>query len=295
MEVPDKFDDSRDRVSLVSAVKTPLGFFTLTVLVVETVFAVLLGVVELDPTTQGSLVWAMVGILAALIVLVAFLAYKRPEALRGERAPQSPDLLSPPRDDPPLLGTGATSRSESESLGAEFGISEVHAGRGAKIFNEYDKHLANLSENLDVMGFGLSSFREDHADHLDMWSKTVRIRILLLDPDAPFLGDSYADLRDDEEGNPQGQIRRDVRAFVGSVRALVSRRLFAVRLYRCLPSINVFRVDETAFWGPYLIDKQSRNTPTFEVRAGGILYAEVTGHFDRIWVTYPLLRYHLLC
>ena len=60
-------------------------------------------------------------------------------------------------------------------------------------------------------------------------------------------------------------------------------RPFDVRLYRCLPSINYFRIDDDIFWGPYLIPGQSRNMPTFIVRRGGILFDRLTLHFQQIW------------
>lgn len=70
-----------DRASLVHAVKTPLAFFVLTVLVVETA----LGAVAYGATgdTQRIAVYGMLGLILVLIAVVALFAYRKPEALMG--------------------------------------------------------------------------------------------------------------------------------------------------------------------------------------------------------------------
>jgi hypothetical protein len=72
-----------DRVNIIETVQTPLGFFTLTVLVVE----VILGLVA--TFSQGSdrsyLIISMIALIFLLVVIVAGFAYYRPEALRGKR------------------------------------------------------------------------------------------------------------------------------------------------------------------------------------------------------------------
>lgn len=79
----------RSRVSVINAVQTPLGFFTLGVLVVE----VLIGIVAagLSEPARAYLGGGMLLLLFMLIGIVAYLAYDRPEVLRGEAsAPAAP-------------------------------------------------------------------------------------------------------------------------------------------------------------------------------------------------------------
>jgi len=72
-----------NRVSIIETVQTPLGFFTLTVLVVE----VILGIAA--NFSQGSdrtyLIISMIALIFLLVAIVAGFAYFRPEALRGKR------------------------------------------------------------------------------------------------------------------------------------------------------------------------------------------------------------------
>lgn len=68
-----------DRLGIINAVKTYLGFFVLVVLVVEAVF----GAIALKSTgsTQMLAMAAMLLVIGLLIVVVSFFAYRKPEAL----------------------------------------------------------------------------------------------------------------------------------------------------------------------------------------------------------------------
>lgn len=77
--------DLPNRANIIETVQTPLGFFTLVVLVVE----VLLGITAnfsqgLDRT---YIIIGMLALIALLVFIVAGFAYFRPEALRGIRPP----------------------------------------------------------------------------------------------------------------------------------------------------------------------------------------------------------------
>jgi hypothetical protein len=76
-------ENQSGRVHIIETVQTPLGFFTLTVLIVE----VILGITT--NFSQGSernyLIISMVALIFLLIFIVAGFAYFRPEALRGKR------------------------------------------------------------------------------------------------------------------------------------------------------------------------------------------------------------------
>jgi len=88
MDNQQKTQVSSNRIGIIRAVQTPLGFFVLVVLVVE---AILGGIVYTKNVQNVTLALVlMVVILLALIAVVAFMAYYRPEALRGVRAPRLP-------------------------------------------------------------------------------------------------------------------------------------------------------------------------------------------------------------
>lgn len=179
-------------------------------------------------------------------------------------------------------------RDVAERLDAlsRFGLVRIFDARSVRIRAEYDTRLAQARERIDIMGFGLSALREDYIDMFSEWRQRAHVRILLLDPTYPTRESSYASQRDIEERLSAGSIAQDVRDFVECVRPIIAapgKFPFEVRLYRALPTVNIFRVDDEAFWGPYLLKQPSRNSPTILLRRGGILFDRITGQFETLW------------
>lgn len=183
--------------------------------------------------------------------------------------------------------------SERMRILTEFGFSNAFDARSVRIRGQYDQRLKEARERIDVIGFGLSAFREDFGSNFAAWKQRLNVRILLIDPDYPSPEHSYASQRDVEENNQVGKISNDVRRFVAEIAPLIRRSgatKFEIRLYRCLPTLNILRIDDELFWGPYLIKEQSRNCPTFLVRRGGILFERFANQFERIWESEELSR-----
>jgi hypothetical protein len=168
---------------------------------------------------------------------------------------------------------------------ASFGLVDAFMARSAQIKSNYDVRLAGARQAIDIMGFGLRHLREDYVAEFQNWASRARVRILLMDPDVPDSAMTNASQRDLEEGNPSGSTSADVKAFLESTASLRIQYpdRFQVRLYTALPSINIFRVDDELFWGPYLVNRQSRNTPTFLIRRGGALFNPLLEHFEELW------------
>lgn len=104
------------KAEIIDTVQTPLGFFTLVVLIVEAVFLILL------PSSQNTehlyLIIAMIGIIFLLVLIVAVFAFYRPEALSGRR----PNNKSPEKVEG-LLPTTSTDKEKA----AQIGLSQVYA------------------------------------------------------------------------------------------------------------------------------------------------------------------------
>jgi hypothetical protein len=180
-----------------------------------------------------------------------------------------------------LTTEGLKSRIEAFS---KAGLLKIFSGRSVLIRSEYDARLAK-ARHIDLVGFGLSAFRQDYINDFVGWSNRADVRILLIDPDFPSRPHSLADQRDREESNPPGHIRRDVEAFEKAVSNLpgLNPERFKVHRMRCIPAINLFRIDDDVFWGPYLMQQQSRNTPTLLATRGGFLFDVLQKHFDALW------------
>lgn len=167
---------------------------------------------------------------------------------------------------------------------SKFGIRGIFKGRSVSMREEYESRLDSARHKIDLLGFGQRAFREDFGSSFESWvSRGVAIRILLLDPQFPAGNWQVSTQRDAEENNSKGDIGRDVEGFLKATRELRSQNQnFEVRLYRTLPSINVLRIDDELFWGPYLMGTPSRNSPTILVGRGSV-YDTMAEHFDTIW------------
>ncbi len=168
---------------------------------------------------------------------------------------------------------------------SEFGLQRVFKVRSVGIREEYAQRTSLATSGIDIMGFGLNSLRQDFCDDFRDWARRCPVRILLLDPSAGTGSGSYAAVRDREEGATGSDvIKGEVEAFLRDTAGLRANNQleFTVRLYKTLPTVNIFRIDNEMFFGPYLIKEVSRNMPTFLIREGD-LYDALKGHFDRIW------------
>lgn len=167
---------------------------------------------------------------------------------------------------------------------SDFGVLDIYKARSVSIREVYEERLDDASEHIDLLGFGQKSFREDFGEDFSKWvDRGVSVRIMLLDPTFPEPDAAVADLRDGEENHAKGDVGRDVEVFLRETSELRARSdNFQVRLYRCLPMLNILRIDEELFWGPYLFGKPSRNAPTLLVGRGP-LYDVMLEHFEAIW------------
>jgi hypothetical protein len=219
-----------------------------------------------------------VGLLAATTILSVLVV----GGLIVERSRMADVSEAPTATAPVPIATGLT--------GA--GLAAWWPGRSVRIRDEYDRRLQDASKCIDLIGFGQQHFRDDQKRRFKGWAASgVGVRILLLDPTFPNKTRSYAAQRDLEENVPAGSIATDVQGFLREVRnqGLANDPHFKVRLYRCIPTLNIFRIDDDLFWGPYLVREVSRNSPTFLLRRGP-LFDRFVEHFDRIWQDPDLSR-----
>jgi hypothetical protein len=167
----------------------------------------------------------------------------------------------------------------------DLGVVGAFRFRSVAIRHEYEPRFNAARDRIMIMGFGLRALREDFGDKFEDWARHAQVRILIINPDAPNPIIRFADQRDLEEGNPVGSIRSDVGAFLSFTEDLRLRMpdRFQVRLYNCLPSINVCIIDNEAFWGPYVFGVQSRNMFTVICRNRGSMFDSLEAHFEAIW------------
>jgi hypothetical protein len=166
-----------------------------------------------------------------------------------------------------------------------FGINDYFDANTTPIKGEYAARLDRNSREIDVLGLGLNSLRKDFGMNLRRWAEKGRVRILLIDPSFPDVSCSISDQRDREELDAVGTIRGEVDAWLSQTRDL--RAMYPsnlqIRLYKCIPTVTMVRVDGELFWSPYLMHRESGSTPTMLVSKGGLIYNVLSDHFDSIW------------
>ncbi|GAB3885665.1 hypothetical protein GCM10027612_21450 [Microbispora bryophytorum subsp. camponoti] len=168
----------------------------------------------------------------------------------------------------------------------QVGIVDAFPARSVPIKHEYESRFNNARKQIDFLGFGLRALREDFGNDMANWLERVPVRILLLDPEKPDPAFTYAHQRDLEESNSPGSIATDIASFLYFMAPLKNKypKRLEIRLYSCLPAINVCRIDDEIFWGPYIMGAQSRSTPTFLASPAGIMFKILVDHYDQIWV-----------
>lgn len=167
---------------------------------------------------------------------------------------------------------------------SDAGVVNIFQHRSIRIKEHYDNRLRN-ARYIDLIGYGLKAFREDYGSEFADWSHRAVVRILVTDPDYPSSDLSFANIRDSEEGRQIGEIAESVLLFQRDVdgRAGLNRDKFQVRRMRAIPAINLLRIDDEIFWGPYLMGEQSRNTPTILVKRSGFMFSVLCKHFEATW------------
>ncbi|WP_320202169.1 SIR2 family NAD-dependent protein deacylase (plasmid) [Agrobacterium sp. rho-13.3] len=180
----------------------------------------------------------------------------------------------------------------------------VFGGRGDGFFKLYDEAITGLNTRLDIFSLKLRRFRREHTETILGAAKRSKIRIALIDPKFPLPEDhvSLASLREREERSAIGSVREDVAAWK-SVHDAYRSRVEAgeivesettgleIRLYNILPTVNLFCADDSLFVGPYLLDVEDRNTPTFLLRGprkgsdsiSNDMFMAYNQHFEAVW------------
>src|SRR5271166_917339 len=152
-----------NRAAIIRAVKTPLGFFVLVVLAVEAIFGIASSFC-LGPE-RSWLIVAMIALIFCLIGIVALLAYSRPEALQGHRAPRAPS--SPYEETQGTEGIRLSSAAVETAVPTDVGANATFMKRGyprsqhPEFFAEVER-LVLHAKRITLVATGLNVIWEKH-------------------------------------------------------------------------------------------------------------------------------------
>ena len=86
MAAPKKPNANNTRSALIKGIDSPLGFFVLALLIVETFLTLVLTYADLEQSLKPIFTWAGCGLFVLVTVIVALLVWHKPENLTFDRA-----------------------------------------------------------------------------------------------------------------------------------------------------------------------------------------------------------------
>lgn len=163
----------------------------------------------------------------------------------------------------------------------EWGIEKIYSTRAEKNADS-DPKLSKAKYCVDVVAFGLKSFRTKHNDKVDnCLKKGVNFRILTMAPDSEFIHQ-----REKEEKESNGQIKNTINQLVKWADDKNNNNYkgkIIVKGYKCMTLDFYWRVDSEVYIGPYWYGIDSQQTITYKFTDGGKGFIQYTDYFEQLW------------
>lgn len=161
-----------------------------------------------------------------------------------------------------------------------WGIQNIYKSRSL-MNKDCDISIANAKRQIDIVAFGLKSFRTDYGNSaLALLQKGVNIRIITMDPESKFVKQ-----REIEEGEVPGQIKNTIEQLVEwaeKLNAESTNGKITIKGYSCMTLDFYWRVDDDIYVGPYWYKYPSQQTISYKFTKGDGFDAYYE-YFDRLW------------
>lgn len=165
----------------------------------------------------------------------------------------------------------------------DWGLEKIYKTRAEKS-NDSDPKLDKAKKQVDVIAFGLKTFRTTHRRKVEKALKNgVEFRILTMNPSADNI---FLKQREIEENEPEGQIKKSIEDLVKWANTLNSRNYngkIRIKGYKCMTLDFYWRVDDEIYVGPYWYGIGSQQTITYKFsknKKGSEIYTE---YFEDLW------------
>ena len=144
-------------------------------------------------------------------------------------------------------------------------------------------YWAELNSHLDIVGFGLKSFRDAKTDSIkDKVRNGLKLRILTLNPLSPFVKQ-----REKDELETPGSIKKtilDLEKWVQMLKEISpDSNNVQLKFYNSLPLEFYWMQEDKLFVGPYLYGKGSQQIITFEYIKDSAGYVFYSRNFESLW------------
>lgn len=146
-----------------------------------------------------------------------------------------------------------------------------------------NRNLNQLESELDIIAFGLKSFRNSQTDEMiKKVEKGLSIRILTINPNSPYLKQ-----REKDEKEVAGQIKNTILELEKWVNVLKDKAMDSnnvqMKYYDTLPLDFYFREDDYIYIGPYQYGISSQQTISYEFRKDSEGYEYYLRYFEKLW------------
>lgn len=268
------------KAEIIDTVQTPLGFFTLVVLIVEMVFSIIATISQ--NSERMYLIIGMITLIFLLVLIVAILAFYRPEALSGKR----PDHKLFEKIENAIT-------AEEMERAAKIGLSQIYpsiqvaskdivqACKGA----ESIKILANKG----IVFIGTDESLLSTAEIPD-YQGLRKIRVILMSSKSRWINKGFISLRKHESletyVNELEASHRIVEMGVKKFTSQIPNTRSGVKYFIGEPSWRIIMTEKVAFVSNYADEQnpQVRDIPVcrFE-NTQSSYYSAFKRHFDNFW------------
>lgn len=157
----------------------------------------------------------------------------------------------------------------------------------AKINDECAEKLRKVKYQVDIVAFGLHTFRNKQSSYVENYlKKGINFRILTMDPTSPYVLQRECE---EDDTSIKNSIEKLVE-WANKLNSLQYKGKVIVKGYSCMTLDFYWRVDDTIYVGPYWYGHDSQQTITYAFDEGGegfTLYAE---YFEKLWDSSDLSR-----
>lgn len=150
--------------------------------------------------------------------------------------------------------------------------------------NKVSNELMKKAKEIDISSLGNKSLINYQGDLLKSRLRNgMKIRFLVPDKDSEFIKQ-----REIDESATTGEIKNNINYLIDWVRSTkdelnLKNDQIEIKVYTCLPTESIMRIDNHLFVGPFMIKKISQLTMAYQYKKGGNGYNYYRNYFNDIW------------
>lgn len=158
----------------------------------------------------------------------------------------------------------------------------------AEINADCEIELEKVKKQVDIVAFGLQSFRSRHPDKkiVEFLKRGVNFRILTMDPEGQFI---EAREKEEDDTNIKNSIKKLIE-WADEINKKSPKGKIIIKGYSTMTLDFYWRCDNTLYVGPYWYNCGSQQTITYKYINGGTGFKTYTDYFETLWDNEGLSR-----